>query len=390
MPVYLLQATVGPGVQAAVVQRLKAAIPGLVETASLESILKSGAHHEDAERPIALVVAPQGDRTYFDQVVEFADRYGKSLALVLIGEEISATDYKRLVRSGAADWVSATAPIEEVIEVVDRLRRGSASSSTVRVSANRPVTILFVPSAGGVGNATLIVETAALLSADKATQRKVCIVDLDFQTSHVCDFLDGEARLNIAEFASAPERLDAHLFESFRTHHASGIDVFAAPRSKFASEILDVHALDALFSMIATRYDLVLIDHPLMWSPWTPQIIAASDGAVITCVNTIPCLRQASETLSRVRASGPTLLQLTIVINRCQRGMLGSVARRKHVEMAFPEQRLFFIGERPEAVESVNMGIPMMLGSFAGRVRKEFAPLAEFCGGLKSSRAFAT
>ncbi len=390
MPVYLLQAAAGHAAQAAMAQRLKTAIPGLAEAASLESILKSDAHSADAERPIALVVAPQGDRTYLDQVVAFADRYGKSLALVLIGDEISATDYKRLVRSGAADWVSATAGVEEVIEVVDRLRHGAVSGPAVRASGNRPVTISFVPSAGGVGNATLIIETAAILNADKTTPRKVCIVDLDFQTSHVCDFLDGEARLNIAEFASAPERLDAHLFDSFRTHHASGIDVFAAPRSKFASEILDVHALDALFSMIAARYDLVLIDHPLMWSPWTPQIIAASDGAVITCVNTIPCLRQASETLAHVRASGPTLLQVAIVINRCQRGMLGSVARRKHVEMALPDERLFFIGERPEAVESVNIGVPMMLGSFAGRARKEFAPLAGFCGALKSSRAFAT
>ena len=390
MAVYLLQTTTARDAQAAVAGRLKAAIPGLAEIASLESILKSGAHREDPERPIALVIAPEGDRASFDQVVAFADSYGKSLALVLIGDEISASDYKRLVRSGAADWVSATAGVEEVVEVVDRLRRGAAFSPAGRTSGNRPVTISFVPSAGGVGNATLVVETAALLCSDKATPRKICVVDLDFQTSHVCDFLDGEARLNIAEFASAPERLDTHLFESFRTHHASGIDVFAAPRSKFASEILDVHALDALFSMIATRYDLVLIDHPVMWSPWTPQIIAASDGAVITCLNTIPSLRQASETLSHVRASGPTLLQIAIVVNRCQRGMFGSVARRKHVEMALPEERLFFIGERPEAVESVNIGVPMMLGSFAGRLRKEFAPLAAFCGGLKSSRAFAT
>ncbi len=390
MAVYLLQATTGRDAQAAVVGRLKAAIPDLAETASLESILKSGAHREESERPIALVIAAQGDRASFDQVVAFADSYGKSLALVLIGDEISASDYKRLVRSGAADWVSAAAGVEEVTEVVDRLRRGAASGPGGHTSGSRPVTISFVPSAGGVGNASLVVETAALLRSDKTTPRKICVVDLDFQTSHVCDFLDGEARLNIAEFASAPERLDAQLFDSFRTHHASGIDVFAAPRSKFTSEILDVHALDALFSMIATRYDLVLIDHPPMWSPWTPQIIAASDGAVITCLNTIPGLRQASETLTHVRASGPTLLQVAIVINRCQRGVFGSVARRKHVEMALPEERLIFIGERPEAVESVNMGVPMMLGGFAGRVRKEFAPLAAFCGGLKSSRAFAT
>jgi len=47
---------------------------------------------------------------------------------------------------------------------------------------------------------------------------------------------------------------------------------------------------------------------------------------------------------------------------------------------------LFFIANRPEAVESVNMGVPMLLGASAGKLRKELAPLASFCSGLRSSR----
>ena len=77
-------------------------------------------------------------------------------------------------------------------------------------------------------------------------------------------------------------------FNRLKRSHSSGIDVFAAPRSKFASEDLNVEALDALFSMIAKRYDLVFIDLPVTWFSWTTQIIAACDGAVITGLNTIP------------------------------------------------------------------------------------------------------
>jgi pilus assembly protein CpaE len=385
MPVYLLQTATTGGEQPAIVGGLKTAIPGLIETTSLEAIVKT-ATHEGGERPIVLVIAQRGDHGYFDRLVDFAGRHAKSVALVLIGDEISASDYKRLIRSGAADWVSLNAGPGEVIEAIARLRREDDAGATMpRPDGNRPVTISFVPSAGGVGNTSLVIETAAILNADKASQRKLCIVDLDFQTSHVCDYLDSEPRLHIAEFSSGPERLDTQLFESFRTRHSSGIDIFAAPRSKFAAENLDINALDALFSMIARRYDMVLIDYPLVWLPWTAQIIAASDGVVITGINTIPGLRQVSETLAQVRSSGSTTLQIAIAINRCERGMLGSIARRKHVEMALRDERLFFIGARPEAVESVNMGVPMMLGPSAGKVRKEFAPLAEFCGGLKSS-----
>jgi pilus assembly protein CpaE len=391
MPVYLLQAATEGGTQAAIVQELRAAIPDLTEVTSLEATLKPDARAERSERPIVLVVVPPGGHGNFVRFADIAGKYAGTLSIILIGEEISASDYKRLVGSGVADWVSADAGAGEVTEIIARLRRNDdAGAAATRPDGHRPVTISFVPSAGGVGNTTLALESACLLNADKTMpHRKICIVDLDFQTSHVCDYLDCEPRLHIAELSGAPERLDAHLLESFRTRHSSGIDVFAAPRSKFASETLNIDGLDALFSMIATRYDLVLIDYPSVWFPWTAQIIAASDAVVITGINTIPCLRQVSETLVLVRSSGSSALQIGIAFNRCDRTMLGSIARRNHVDMALRDERIFFIGTRPEAIESVNMGQPMTLGGAARKVRREFAPLAEFCAGVKSSRFVA-
>ena len=252
------------------------------------------------------MVAPPGDHSYFDRLVEVAAQYRNEIFLILISDEISASDYKRLVRTGGADWASAKAGPAEVIEIIARRQQ---QVRTPAVTAVRPddsrqsVTISFVPSAGGVGNTTLALETAVYLKTNKKTQqRKICIVDLDFQTSHVCDYLDSEPRLRIEEFSGVPERLDDHLFESFTTRHSSGIDVFAAPRSKFSSDNLNIDALDALFNMIAKRYDLVFIDHPLTWFSWTSQVIAASDAAIVTGLNTIPCLRQISETLALIRS----------------------------------------------------------------------------------------
>ena len=46
--------------------------------------------------------------------------------------------------------------------------------------------------------------------------------------------------------------------------------------------------------------------------------------------------------------------------------------------MALPDEQLFFITNRPEAVESVNMGMPMLLGASAGKAAK----------GIRSARNF--
>ena len=67
--------------------------------------------------------------------------------------------------------------------------------------------------------------------------------------------------------------------------------------------------------------------------------------------------------------------------------MLGSISRQKHVEMALRDERLFFIANRPEAIESINMGQPMILGTSARKLRKDLAPLADFCAGVQPSLA---
>jgi pilus assembly protein CpaE len=387
MPVFLLKTSPASARQAAVEARLKAAIPDLAEASSLDAIVKSEATADRDDAAIAIVVLPEGDRDSFNRFIDFAARYGREIFFILIGDEISASDYKRLIRRGGADWASAQADPSEIIEIIARRRRENEARSAGPPAGGRPVTISFVPSAGGVGNTTLVVESAALLKSDKTTrQRRLCIVDLDFQTSHVCDYLDSEPRLQIAELSSAPERLDEHLFESYRTRHGSGIDVFAAPRSKFSWDSLDINALDALFSMVARHYDLVLIDYPVSWFPWTAQVIAASDAGIITGINTIPCLRQVTETLAQVRASGPPALQIGIAINKCEYTLLGAVSRQKHVEMVLRDERLFFVANRPESIESIDMGQPMMLGASARKLRKDLAPLAKFCVELQPVR----
>jgi pilus assembly protein CpaE len=373
----------------AVESTLLASFPGLIEISSFNQALDRATARDDGA-PTVLVAPRRGDAAYFERLLAVAEKAHSGVFLILISDDISATDYKRLVRTGSADWVSTKSAAAEITEIIGRRRQhGLLSAKQHSPSRLPPVTASFVPSAGGVGNTTLIVETAIYLKKDQATaDRKICIVDLDFQTSHVCDHLDSEARLLIAEFANAPERLDEHLLDSFKTSHGSGIDVFAAPRSKFPPENMTINALDALFSVIAKRYNLIMIDFPPTWFSWTAQVIAACDGAFITGLNTIPSLRQTSETVSLVRASAANL-NIGIVLNRCQKNLFGSITGRKQVERVLPDEQLFFVASHLEAVESANMGVPMMLGAPVRKIRDEFAKLANFCSELKSVRQIA-
>ncbi len=385
MLTYFLSTNLTPAQSAEVEKNLKTTIPGLTKIAKLEDIARdiSG----DTKPIYILVAGPAHDDAYLERFVGIATQYRERFFFILISDDISASNYKRLVRTGSADWVSTAGAAQEITEIFAKRTSLTLVAHGRSDERTTPSTIAFLPSAGGVGNTTLVAEIGVGLKLQKATKdRKICIVDLDFQTSNVCDYLDIEARLQIQEISENPERFDTQLFEIFVSHHSSGLDVFAAPRSKFDFSALDMLALEALFEMIAKRYDLILIDLPVTWYSWTSNIIANSNAVVVTGINTIPCLRQLAQTLPEVRAvrQNSSIDSVSVVINRCERTLLGGVDRRQHVESVLSQQQIFYVGYDPMVmVEASNTGTPLAMSGNSRRTSKEISAIAAFCIGIK-------
>lgn len=105
---------------------------------------------ERGEPAIILVVAPADDHSYFDRLVEVATRYRNEIFLILISDEISASDHKRLVRTGGTDWASAKAGPREVLDIIARRQQQARAPEVTPGHTDNvlgPVTISFVPSA---------------------------------------------------------------------------------------------------------------------------------------------------------------------------------------------------------------------------------------------------
>ena len=382
-------------------QRIRRAIPELTVLADIKELSAAVARGSINDPAFVLIIASSREMDYFTKVADMVPSYRGRVIFVLISDELSATDYKALLRRGDADWVSSDADSQEILDIVARHRRRKNVEHAGDASGARPAAVSFVPSAGGVGNTTLALETAMKLKTDKATrERRICIVDLDFQRSHICDYLDLEPRLKIQEITDNPDRLDDQLFDIFISRHASGLHVFAAPRGSFDMCELNVSALDALFNLASLRYELILIDLPVTWFAWTDQVVSASDGVVVTGTNTIPGLRQTVETLKAVRAAGNSVLsrtsgpaadlQIAVAMNRCRRRFMGGIRHRRHVETVLGDERVFYVSEEPMALESINTGTPIGLNKSSGSFVKDIAVLAAFCGGLKSARVMQT
>ncbi len=348
--------------------RIRSTVPSLRKLANLDAVTGTrGQDGASANHEQICIIIPVLTGTSFDRMANIAEQEHRGIFFIFVSSEISASDYKRLVRSGGADWVSIQGAPQEILDIISRIGRSE-------------------PSSGGVGNATLAIETAVQIKGTKQTRsRRVCLLDLDLQASHVCDYLDIEPRFHIEEIVQNPDRLDAQLFDLFVSRHAaSGVDVLATPRNRRASVELNMGALDALFRFISEQYDLVIIDVPPAWFDWTDQILAVSDLAIVTGLNNVPGLRQIAETLREVKSAERVPPQIVVALNRCESGLVGGVARRRHVNQALGNQTAVYIREDAAAANhSLNTGVPISITSRSSRITKDVRALASLVSGLK-------
>jgi pilus assembly protein CpaE len=376
MQIFFFSAGVDAAQSSALEPRIRARLPSVQVISRLEEVTTVLARRP-AQKELACILFPivlNGSQG-FDRMVSIATQHRDSIFFIFISEDISASDYKRLVQTGGADWASTANAPAEVAEILHRIREAHQSEVEETKSATEPVMIAFVPSAGGVGNSTVAIETGVQVKLAKRTRsRRVCLVDLDFQNSHVCDLLDIEPRMQIHEIASNPDRLDAQLFDLFVSRHtASGLDVLAAPRSRDKSVDLDVKTLEALFGVVGSRYDLVLLDLPVPWFSWTRQLLSAVEAVFVLGLNTIPGLRQVVDTLHAVRAVHRVPAKVSVILNRCESQLIGGVARRQHAKNLLAGEEVRYIREDTEnAIQSINTGIPM---AGRGKIGKDIAAI---------------
>lgn len=356
--------------------KLKSTFPELKRVSNVEDIDRLS-----SDRSIILLVATPSTDANVDHLIDVVRRHSPNLFFIIVGGDISARDYKKLIQSGNADWVAEIGLPHEVLDIVGRVNAPARHD----VAAESPIVVSFTPSAGGVGNSTLAIETAVHLVKDKSMRSaKVALVDLDFQSSHVCDYLDIAPKFQFEEIVAAPERLDDQLLSAFISHHSSGLDVLAASRSRFHARDLNVDALSALFDRLAQRYATIVIDLPLSVHSWTLPLLAASKGILVTGLNTIPGLRQIEETVRALREEPTITAELRAVVNRCEFGLMGRIARADHVARILGEEKRFFVRSARVAIECVNVGAPIALAYPSDKSVKDVAAISAFCAALKS------
>jgi len=93
--------------------KLKSAIPDLKRVPRVEDIDPKSVN--GAERSIIILAAASSEGANVDDLIDVVRRHPRNLFFIVVGGDISARDYKRLIHSGNADWVAEVGLSHEIL-----------------------------------------------------------------------------------------------------------------------------------------------------------------------------------------------------------------------------------------------------------------------------------
>ena len=266
---------------------------------------------------------------------------------------------RALVRAGAhdvvplpldvADLETSLAPIQESMAKQDQAGR----SGTAKV-------ISIIKSVGGAGATALITQLGVRFAQNEAkVGREACLIDLDVQFGDAAFLLGLRPKLSLADLIDAGGRLDGDLLRATTTEHSSGLKVIASPRSMMPLEALSSEHVIDIVDLAKREFGTVLIDLPANWTNWSLSLLAQSDLVLLVSELSVASLHRARRQLELIESQDFDDLDLRLVINRFEKGLLRTV-RPSDVREALGRDIAYTIANDPPLMRSaLDQGVPI-------------------------------
>jgi pilus assembly protein CpaE len=285
-------------------------------------------------------------------------RVGTRPPVIAVTQSFDANAARTLVQMRVADFLVKPVQPLDVVRACAQAAQKPAEGDTKTTEAQ---IYTFLPAVGGAGVTTLAVQTAMLLLNSGARGKpSTCLVDLEFQHGSVCDYLDLEPRLNLAEIEPRPDRLDRQLLEVMLSYHASGLAVIAAPNRPAEMRSFDPDVVTRLLDLVSTNFEYVVFDMPRTWFSWTDSVLLGSNKLFIVSEATVPGLRHGKQLVAAIRERLGDGLKPQVIINRFRQPMFSSGLALKDVEQSLGDAFCSVIPNDYALVrEAIDRGVPL-------------------------------
>lgn len=266
---------------------------------------------------------------------------------------------RSLVRAGAHDVVPLPLDIADLETSLAPIRDELAKQDqSARAGVARLVSI--IKSVGGVGATALITQLGIRFAQSEAKHgREACLIDLDVQFGDAAFQLGLRPSLSLADLIDAGGRLDGDLLRATTSVHPSGLHVIAAPRSMLPLEALSSEQVIDIIELAKREFGTVFVDLPSNWTNWSLSLLAQSDLVLLVSELSVTSLHRARRQLDLIQSQDLEGLDLRVVINRFEKGLMRSV-RPGDVREALGRDIGYTIANEPPVMRAaIDQGLPI-------------------------------
>lgn len=237
-------------------------------------------------------------------LIEIA-RLGSSV--VALGSVNDVNFFRRIMRSGARDYLVKPVDADLLGEVLVRLEQ----PSELGVAAGRVVG--FLGARGGVGTTTLAIN-AAFLMAEKLS-RRTALVDMDIYAGNIALALDIEPTRGLREAFDDPERVDEVFLQNAMAKFGKSLHVLATEEGFDDAVRMSDDKVLLLADTMRNNFDMAILDLPRHFVMREPALFSKFDDLVIVTELTLQSLRDANR-LMKLLAARNRAMKLHLVANR--------------------------------------------------------------------------
>jgi Flp pilus assembly protein, ATPase CpaE len=294
------------------------------------------------------------------QRIERVRKLRPDLPQVVALESANVGLVRTLLREGVADVVSLPLSFEELLQAAVTVVESRVPRPAARDTLAPLVAVARTPGASGA--TTLATHLGARLARDGS---RICLFDLDIQTGRAAEVLGLQPRRSLADLLEAGGRIDQAMLQSVVEQHGSGLALVAAPQDIGPLEAIDSEQLHKAVELARKSYDYILMDLPTGLTNWSLTMLADASAIVMMVEQNLASLRQARRRLDLMRSVGIDRRHISIVVNRVERRLFGSIGLAD-VEEALGHDVLCAIH-----ADAQNLGIAQDQGLLVHEVRSK-------------------
>jgi pilus assembly protein CpaE len=235
--------------------------------------------------------------------------------------------------------------------------------------------IVVCSAKGGAGRTMLAVNLAVALSKNN---HQISIIDGDFQFGDVTLAMNLHSAFSIKDLVN--ETLDPHSLAGFLIHHASGVNVLAAPERPEYAEMITPKVIDCACDLLLSTHDYVIADTSVGLQESTLSFIEKADQAFLLTTLEMASIKHTKQMLETLQMLG-LRNKIQLVINR---STMEGVIKASDVPFIFGEENPVLIPNDFQSVyASINIGIPFVWNRGKSDITKAIYKMA---GQLTSRR----